>query len=212
MPQQDTPVVIDELKNIVHIECGANHVLALDNKGQLFTWGAAEQGQLGKRIVSRFKGDSLAPIKLFGVNSKRKTVTMGCGEYHSFAVADNGKVYAWGLNSSGQLGLPIPETFEGCIIGAQEVTSLGDYKVKQIKGGAHHSVAITQSGEVLVWGNIRSGQAGILFDDLPKDAIGLDDHEEIAYLTKPVHVETGMYPPHGNTITQLTSFRYWSRW
>jgi alpha-tubulin suppressor-like RCC1 family protein len=45
------PARIPQLTKITSLATGTNHVLALDNKGKVYTWGAGEQGQLGRHIV-----------------------------------------------------------------------------------------------------------------------------------------------------------------
>mmetsp|Transcript_2444 Transcript_2444/g.5129 ORF Transcript_2444/g.5129 Transcript_2444/m.5129 type:complete len:396 (-) Transcript_2444:289-1476(-) len=74
---------------------------------------------------------------------------VACGKYHSAAVSAAGEVYAWGLESSGQLGLgsartkaPTPKVVEGlCGIG-----------VSQLSCGSYHTLALTSSGEVYSFG------------------------------------------------------------
>ena len=34
-------------QHIVHVACGESHSLALSDRGQLFSWGAGSDGQLG---------------------------------------------------------------------------------------------------------------------------------------------------------------------
>lgn len=36
-----------DAQNIVAVSCGEAHILALSNKGQVFAWGQASDGQLG---------------------------------------------------------------------------------------------------------------------------------------------------------------------
>ena len=61
---------------------------------------------------------------------------IGCGAYNSFAVAKSGVVVGWGLNNSGQLGLPREEK-ESCLqwepvhIEALEGVSVRGYSAQQ---------------------------------------------------------------------------------
>ncbi|KAK2626192.1 hypothetical protein QTJ16_004454 [Diplocarpon rosae] len=180
-----TPLLVPELKDITKIAVGTNHVLALDKKGKVFTWGAGEQSQLARRVVSRTAAGALVPRE-FGLKRK-KIVYIGCGDYHSFVVDDKGDVYSWGLNSFGQTGVPKEEeeNDSNAISVPTLVTSLAEYDIKQIVGGAHHSLACTTDGKVLVWGRIDNCESGIELDDLPKDHIFFDESERPRYLIKP---------------------------
>ncbi|CZS90046.1 hypothetical protein WAI453_002992 [Rhynchosporium graminicola] len=195
---QATPILIPELKEITSIAVGTNHVLALNTKGKVYTWGAGEQSQLARRVVSRTATGALIPRE-FGLQRK-KIVHIGCGDYHSFAVDAKGGVYSWGLNSFGQTGVPKDEeTVENAIATPTLVESLKEYEIKQIAGGAHHTLACTTTGQVLVWGRIDGSQGGVEVEDMPKESLFMDEHEKPRYLTKPnvvpdieaVYVATG---------------------
>ncbi|KAG4412140.1 hypothetical protein IFR04_014734 [Cadophora malorum] len=195
---QATPILIPELKDITNIAVGTNHVLALNTKGKVFTWGAGEQSQLARRVVSRTAVGALIPRE-FGLQRK-KIVHIGCGDYHSFAVDAKGAVYSWGLNSFGQTGIPKDEeTVENAIATPTVVKTLADYDIKQIAGGAHHTLACTVTGQVLVWGRIDGDQAGVEIEDLNKEHLFLDEHGKPRYLIRPnvvpdiegVYVATG---------------------
>ena len=47
------PVISLETRKITHVCCGYFHCVALDDQGQLFTWGGNKFGQLGNE-----KGDT----------------------------------------------------------------------------------------------------------------------------------------------------------
>ncbi|KAH8810739.1 regulator of chromosome condensation 1/beta-lactamase-inhibitor protein II [Xylogone sp. PMI_703] len=169
---QRKPVPIPPLKKIVSLAAGNNHVLALDNKGKVFAWGAGEQNQLGRRILPRTRFDALTPCRLALSNIKQ----VACGAYHCFAIDQDGRVYAWGLNNFGQTGIQddigkddatIPQP---CVVEA-----LRPYKIREIQGCEHHSIACTEDGKLLIWGRCDDGQAGIKLDDQPKDKLIFDE-------------------------------------
>jgi E3 ubiquitin-protein ligase HERC4 len=96
------PTVQSTLRSqkISFIDCGEEHSAALTSDGGLFTWGAGMYGQLGHaRNVNE-----ILPRRVFELMGN--TVTqVSCGRCHTLAsVGSNGKVYAFGLNGSGQLG------------------------------------------------------------------------------------------------------------
>lgn len=178
-------MLIPELKDITRIAVGTNHVLALNKKGKVFTWGAGEQSQLARRVVSRTAAGALVPRE-FGLQRK-KIAHIGAGDYHSFAVDDNGDVYSWGLNSFGQTGVPKEEETNEDAIGTPTlVKSLAQYKIKQLAGGAHHTLACTEAGEVLVWGRVDNCEGGMEIKDMPQENLYFDEtSKQPRFLIKP---------------------------
>jgi len=83
-----------------------------------------------------------------------------CGSCHSFYIDKFNKVYSWGLNNHGQLGLGHKN--ETAV--PKEIVTLapydGDY-FDQIDGGEHHSIAKSIMGCVLAWGANDESQIGI---------------------------------------------------
>ena len=85
---------------ISKISVGEKHCLALSDDGEIWAWGNGEYGRMGN-------GDSdsmLAPepLEFF---AEMNIVDIAAGEAFSLALSEDGKVYAWGKNEYGQLGL-----------------------------------------------------------------------------------------------------------
>lgn len=179
---------ISELKKITKIVAGANHILALDNKGQVFAWGSGQQNQLGRRILERFLKNSLVPTQ-FGL--PKQMVNIGAGSYHSFAMHKNGKLYSWGLNSFGETGITDNFEAEGesDVHHPKVVPNLDQFgSVVQVEGGSHHTIARTDKGEVLVWGRLDGYQMGIKISDLQQDKIIKDSYDHPRILKVPTQV------------------------
>lgn len=183
---QKTPLLISSLKKIKHLACGANHVLALNEKGRVYSWGSGQQNQLGRRIVERNRMNGLQPRE-FGL--PKDIVCIGSGQYHSFAVHSSGKVYAWGLNSFGATALREGAgDDEAAIVHPLVVDSLSDRGITQIDGGSHHSIAVARDGECLVWGRLDGFQSGLKIDTLTDDAVIKDERERPRILIAPTVV------------------------
>ncbi|KAI9820348.1 MAG: Regulator of chromosome condensation [Pycnora praestabilis] len=184
---QPVPLLIPEVKKIVHIETGANHVLALTEKGAVFAWGSGQQNQLGRRVVERTRMNGLVPRE-FGL-PRNKVALVGCGSYHSFAMDKTGKVWAWGLNNFGETGVNDGAGEDGAVVLAPTVVkSLSKHEIVQIKGGSHHSIAVTKEGECLVWGRVDGFQMGIKQDGLPKEDVIYDEKMNPRILKTPTSV------------------------
>lgn len=66
---------------------------------------------------------------------------VAAGLYSSFAVTNDGRVEAWGLNNYGQLALPASTTMFHT---PSVVQALGDHRVAAVAGGQHHALAVTE--------------------------------------------------------------------
>ncbi|GAD94871.1 Ran exchange factor Prp20/Pim1 [Paecilomyces variotii No. 5] len=183
---QTSPILIPSLKKIRHLACGDNHVLALGEKGTVYSWGCGQQNQLGRRIVERNKLNGLQP-RQFGL--PKNIVQIGCGAFHSFAIHESGKVYAWGLNSFGETGIREGAgEDEAAILHPEVVESLSGKQITQLTGGAHHSLAMTSNGDCLVWGRVDGYQTGLKVDSLPESAIIKDERGRPRILIEPTAV------------------------
>ena len=185
---QSRPKLIPSLKKISQLSSGANHVLALASNGQVWAWGSGQQNQLGRRVLERFIHQALVPTK---VGVPAAMVLVGCGSYHSFAVHKNGDVYAWGLNSFGETGIPqeLGEGGESDVHGATIVEALRKFgKVTCIEGGAHHTIAVTEKGELLGWGRLDGYQLGLDITSLPKEDLVYDANDNPRILKTPTQI------------------------
>ncbi|KAF5008778.1 hypothetical protein FDECE_4969, partial [Fusarium decemcellulare] len=181
---QSTPVILPDLKKIKSLAAGSNHVLALDHKGNVVAWGCGQQNQLARRIIERNKMSSLIPQ---GVGLPRGKITkVACGSYHSFAIDKNGQVYGWGLNNFGEIGVESNAGEDDAVIlHPAKLTYLKDYKITDIDGGEHHSLACSEEGELLTWGRVDGYQVGFEFDKLSKDNAIYDERGNARILFKP---------------------------
>lgn len=100
---------------------------------------------------------------------------IAAGAYHSFAVAEDGAVYAWGANGFGQTGVPSGAGESDAIIPTPTIVeALRGHTVRSIAGGEHHSLAATQEGQVLIWGRCDDNQAGFDLSALPPSSLIFD--------------------------------------
>ncbi|CUS06803.1 unnamed protein product [Tuber aestivum] len=175
---QDVPVLLPTPRNIIRVSIGTDHVLGLTKEGDVYGWGNGQQYQLGRRISERHRLTGLNPRQVSLPRCQVKYVATG--SYHSFAITRDGKVWAWGLNQYGQCGICKPQCTEedSTVIPVPTVVkSLAGYIIVRISAGEHHSTALTENGELLVWGRLDSGQLGIdpaalSVDDCVRDARG----------------------------------------
>jgi regulator of chromosome condensation len=184
---QYTPILLPSLKNIAALASGANHILALDTKGNVSAWGSGQQNQLGRRIIERNKLSSLIPQ---GVGLPRgKVVKIACGSYHSFALDKDGKVWGWGLNNFGEVGVEGNAGEDNAVIlRPAKITLLEDHAIRCIDGGGHHTVACNEKGELITWGRVDGSQVGIDPSTLTEENAIFDDRKTPRILFVPTVV------------------------
>lgn len=121
--------------DIMQITAGDYHNLVLTSNGQIYTWGANSQGQLGHGTNQKVTRPKLVTAD----NALNHTfIQVAGGKSHSLAVTENGEVYACGYNKNGQLGLPdqkIRTSFT-------KVLSLQTVSVSNVFAGGAHSWAL----------------------------------------------------------------------
>lgn len=137
-------------EKITMVACGWRHTITVAESSTLFTFGWSKYGQLGHGDFS----DHLAPRPvdaLAGVNIAK----IGGGWRHTVALDDAGRLYAWGWNKFGQIGVGNNEDQNR----PQHVEALTE-PVEQVSCGWRHTVAITCNANVYAWGRGTSGQLG----------------------------------------------------
>ncbi|PVH16930.1 chitin synthase 1 [Candidozyma duobushaemuli] len=190
---QEKPLRMESLKNIVQLAGGKDHVLALDSKGIVYAWGDGQQFQLGRRILERHKVAALKPHQ-FGLYNIRY---IACGDYHSFAINTHGEVFAWGLNQYGQCGVSESGELEDGSLLKQptRVQTLSELNIKSLVGGEHHSMALTDDGQVLSWGRLDMQELGIPSHKLPSYTFK-DAHGRARSVPQPTQVSIGQKQHH----------------
>ena len=184
---QPTPTLIQDLKNIISIDAGGDHVVALDKSGQVYAWGPGANGQIGRRPMERRKFDSLKPGHV--ALPKNKIASIHCGANHSFAITKNGEVYSWGLNNRGQCGVPETNWDGDCVIFKPQKIKSFTKPIRTVAGGNKQSVACTHDGEALTFGMCSVGLAGTKNLPTDDDMVVKNERGEAEILLKPLKVD-----------------------
>ena len=152
-------------KLIRQVACGGNFTLALSEEGEVFAWGKGSSGALGTGSYQ----DEVAPKKIMldqirseaGLHLvEEKARYIAAGERHSLAVSQSGKLYAWGNNDFGQLGIVTKGTKKAPSSNTpQRLTSL-KHPMDKVACGASHSAAISNEDRLFTWGANKNGQLG----------------------------------------------------
>ena len=168
-----TPVMVKKPEGVptdftyVQVSAGWLHSLAVGSDGYVYTWGWNNYGQLGNNSHS----SSYAPVRVRDPASPTdtskglKAVQVSGGTYHSLAVGADGNTYAWGYNSSGQLGdgTTTSRTTPVMVKEPDPKTSTdvpADLAYVQVSAGYEHSLAVGNDGYAYAWGDNTRGQLG----------------------------------------------------
>lgn len=124
----------------------------------IYCWGLNTNGQLGDNSTTQRNMATAVDTINSGVTSSSVWFTqVVAGDKHTCALRNDGAVFCWGLNSSGQLGdgsttqrnLPTAHASLGAGSGVVALTA-----------GANHTCALKSSHEVVCWGDNTNGQLG----------------------------------------------------
>ncbi|MEL6251988.1 MAG: HYR domain-containing protein [Bacteroidota bacterium] len=130
---------------------GSFHSLAVADDGTLWSWGSNFFGKLGIGSGnSSFNQTSPAQA-----SSSTDWEAVAAGGNHSLALKTDGTLWAWGFNSSGQLGTG-NNTQQNSPV---QVGSDTDWAM--VRAGANHSMALKTDGTLWAWGVNQNGTLGI---------------------------------------------------
>ncbi|XP_031237886.1 probable E3 ubiquitin-protein ligase HERC6 [Mastomys coucha] len=162
---QATPQKVKSLEGIplAQVAAGGTHSFALSLMGTSFGWGSNRSGQLalsGNKIKEQiYKPHSIGALKNLSV------VYISCGYEHTAVLTEDGQVFTFGGNSSGQLqhsprsGRRGPQLIEG--IGGS---------VSQIECGSYHTIAyVYTTGQVVSLGRGPSHTSNTSHQEAPAE-------------------------------------------
>ncbi|EFA83284.1 regulator of chromosome condensation domain-containing protein [Heterostelium album PN500] len=160
------PAVIQLLKGkrIKQIACGEAHSLAVTEFGDVYSWGRGKEGELGHPQKAM-----TAPPALIKALEHERIVKVACGNYHSLALTDTGKVYQWGQLHE------IDATKSGVKSqgGLVEMTGIKSFASKV----ADHSLSMYLNGEKAAYDE-ESASSSVLQDNPTANGLVTDDQEE----------------------------------
>lgn len=145
-------------------DCGQFHSIVVDTRGNVFTFGRNDRGQLGRgaddidEVVIGKTGPGAVPHRVKSL-SHEIVVDVACGAFHSLIRTADGSLVSWGWNRHGQLGRPTryhSDSSPGPVNEAKDAHG----PAKSLAAGFSHSAAVLASGKVVAWGSNEFGQLG----------------------------------------------------
>lgn len=141
---------------IRQVAAGARHGFLVSDGGQIFAMGDNSHGQLG--LGKMMPKSAHSPVELPGELGQSHVALLAVGDFHALATTEDGHLYAWGANASGQLGLG--GLNDQCR--PQVITELQDADITSLACGARHSLVVAARGtKAWAFGSNAHGQLGI---------------------------------------------------
>jgi alpha-tubulin suppressor-like RCC1 family protein len=141
------------------ITTGFDHTCALREDGAALCWGQSYVGMLGNGGTTA----TAAPVLVSG--GHQYTQIESGNQYHTCAVRTDGRLFCWGFNEDGQLG--VAPGGESCTLGTTNyacrkapVEVTGGRTYQDVAVGAYHTCGVTTGGDVYCWGWNGLGQLG----------------------------------------------------
>ena len=139
------------------LSCGVAHTCLVSHDNVLWTWGANQHGQCGR--TGHAESEVMAPGPVKALEAHAQVAGVACGGAHTLACSTEGKVFAFGLNATGQLGdgtdhsrpqaIPVPVRLQAGTM------------ITSVACGEEMSVALSREGHVYTWGYGGVGQLGL---------------------------------------------------
>jgi alpha-tubulin suppressor-like RCC1 family protein len=140
--------VVGEFSDWCQASAGTAHSLAVRTNGTLWAWGVNAIGTLGDNSIT----SRSSPVSVVG--GFTDWCQASAGESHSLAVRSNGTLWAWGCNTTGQLG-------DNSITSRRSpVSVVGGFSDWCQASAGYHSLAVRSNGTLWAWGCNTSGQLG----------------------------------------------------
>lgn len=137
-------------ERVTSVSLGDKHALAVTDQGRLFAWGSNEFGQLGLGASQAGQGKRFATPQLVASKALAKVAVAACGERHSSVVSEAGKVFSCGSGETHQIGV-LDNVDQSSLV---EATGIGA-RVMRLSVGQGLTAAVTEAGEVYMWGFAR---------------------------------------------------------
>lgn len=138
-------------KTFTQISAGTLNACALTADGLAYCWGPDTSGQIGNGSTT---GIMYAPSPVTMPTGKR-FVRITVGGAHACAIADDGTVYCWGSDASGQLGNGAGTTANQTTPSAHVLSPQRD-----ISAGSSHTCGVAIAHLGVCWGSDSEGQLG----------------------------------------------------
>jgi len=151
------PACIDFREPVLVVACGGFHTAVLTDDGRVYSWGDGRYGQLGN-LARKHNMHSTPHLVDWLVSFKVSITNLSCGQYHTAAISNQGKLFTWGSGKHGQLGhgVRLDERFPRKV--EAERSKMGSFV--RVACGDRHTAVVNDEGKVITFGSGQHGQLG----------------------------------------------------
>lgn len=146
------PNKIAALSSVLTLAPGYDHALVLKSDGTVWAFGENGNGQLGDGTTA----DKDCPVQVQGLPADATVIQVISSSASSYALDDQGRVWAWGRNQYGNLGQGSVSA-GGAAQTSPVLVPLAS-RIVMLANGRDHVLALTESGAVIGWGLNASSQ------------------------------------------------------
>jgi alpha-tubulin suppressor-like RCC1 family protein len=183
---RSSPVQIGSASNWSLVNSGGSHTVALTTLSTAYAWGYNANGQLGINTIA----NRSAPVQVTTTLATSWT-TLSAGNSHTVGLDITGMPYAWGLNTSGQLGT---RDLVARSNPTQVYTTDTGTSWNSIQAGALHSAG-SVTNYIYTWGNNAFGQLALgdvisRSSPIQISALWYNDTTQLKAVSSPIQVGT----------------------
>jgi len=157
-PERTVIAGIEEAVELSVVDTHRQNTIYIDG-GQVFTKGDNRVGELGDGTFEN-KVVAVNITNQFNLEANDEIISVRLGEFHGFALSQNGHVYTWGHNSYGKLGMPTSTNQNQPVDITNNFELEDDEKIIYISTGRDNNAVITNYGRVFTFGVNSYGQLG----------------------------------------------------
>lgn len=153
------PEGIDILRDIVNIDVGLNHGVALKEDGTVVTWGHGGEYQQGNGSNS----NNAVPVYVVMADGRKLTdiVKIDAGRNFTLALKRDGTVWGWGSNGYGVLGQQ-NWSHKNYAVQVKDTTGTGYLQnIADVAAMGYSAFAVTHDKTAYGWGYNLNGELGL---------------------------------------------------
>lgn len=152
------------LSGVAAVSMGGYHAVTLGTDGTLWTWGSTIDGQLGQGAMGESSQSQTTPTP---VELPAGTpCQLSAGTSHTAVLTQEGTLFTWGRDATGQLGRTESPALPGLVSTAQGAAA--------VAAGTYHTACLLTDGTLVSWGpeGLLGGGSATTMASLSPDASG----------------------------------------